>query len=163
MYRIYTVYSQPTGAPEDVVFVREGCAWWAVLFGPFWFLYHRLWLLTGAYVVLLIVMGFTFTALALNQVVQSVIDLVITLAIAASANDLRRWHLERKEYVEVDLVGAPDLTTAEEVYFSRYAARNKSAETNTLEPGIPAVDSPHSPSPRRRVLSPFASESLGPS
>jgi hypothetical protein len=69
--------------------------------------------------------------------------------------------LERKNYVEVDLVGAPDLATAEEIYFSRYetaAETAKSAATNASSnhPG-------HPPSPRRRVLSPFASESLGPS
>src|SRR6266571_5033194 len=49
--------SAPTGADPDVVLVREGYAWGAAIFGPPWFLAHRLWLAALVDLVLVGVFG----------------------------------------------------------------------------------------------------------
>ena len=54
---VYTVHEPPqrdTGAsvdPERFVFVRDGFYFWALVFGPLWLLWRRLWLVLLFYVI----------------------------------------------------------------------------------------------------------------
>ena len=45
---VYTVHAPSAVTLRDeadkFVFVRDGFHFWAMLFGPFWLLWHRLWL-----------------------------------------------------------------------------------------------------------------------
>ncbi len=157
MYRIFTLHRPMGGKLDETVFIKEGIAWWALLFGPLWFLYHRLWLLTAAYFALLIALAGAMTMFGLHEIAQSVIELIVAAAIAAAANDLRRWHLERRGYEFVDLMGAPNLALAEEIYFRRRGAELAPSEAPT---GPPAI---RHPGRRRHALTPFASGSMGPS
>ena len=144
MHVIYTLHRRSEDPPEEIVFVREGFAWWAVLFGPLWFLYHRLYWLALAALVISGGLPFALAAFGQNEVAQSLIGLVVTLLIAASANDLWRWDLNRRGFDEIDLIGAPDLETAEEIYFRRQAS------ATPADPATPTVQ------PRHSDLTPFA-------
>ena len=57
---VYTVHEPPLRAadaladPQRFVFVRDGFYFWAFLLGPFWMIWHRLWLVLALYLVILI-------------------------------------------------------------------------------------------------------------
>ena len=57
---VYSVHMRPISEhpnPDEFVFVRDGFSLWAFLFGPFWMLRHRLWLVLLIYVAVLIALA----------------------------------------------------------------------------------------------------------
>jgi hypothetical protein len=102
--RIYTVHLR-AGRPP--VLVREGLAWWALLFGPFWLLAHRAWI-PG-------VLGLCASIAArllLPAPFAGPVALTLAWAFGLFGNDLRRWSLDRAGYLLANVIAAPDQDAA---------------------------------------------------
>ena len=71
---IYTVHapvsygSDVRTTDDKVVFVRDGFHFWALAFGPFWLIWHRLWLVLIGYFVVSGVLGVTLALLGAGGV-----------------------------------------------------------------------------------------------
>ncbi|MBI5261621.1 MAG: DUF2628 domain-containing protein [Bradyrhizobium sp.] len=137
----YTVHA-PTANGVDlradrVKFVRDGFHFWAMVFGPVWLLWHRLWLaligwliFAGALEVALVRLGIGGTSILL-------IDAVVALLTGFEAASLRRWTLSRGNWRQLDVVVADDEEAAERRFFERWSRRGVVSEQAGVDPGAP--------------------------
>ena len=105
--------------PEKIRFVRDGFHFWAFVFGPFWFIWHRLWLALLGYVIVMAAVGFAFRALAVDSGTRLLVLIVIALLVGFEASSLRRWTLSRRKWRQVDTVVADCREAAEQRFFDR--------------------------------------------
>ncbi len=110
--RLYSVHLGRGDAPEDAVLVKEGFCWPALLFGPFWAFYHRLWLWGLAWIAAAAGLGLVQDTLPAAAACAGLATVALELLFAAEANDLRRADLARRGWREVEVVGGTDDDTA---------------------------------------------------
>ncbi len=88
----------PKAEPE---LVREGFAWGAFLFGPFWLAAHRAWIAAAitlaAYVLIAAIAPAPFAA---------VLSVGLAVVLGLTGADLRGWAMERRGYLLVHVVAA---------------------------------------------------------
>jgi len=121
--RIYSIFEPASGParpddPRSVIFLKEGFSWPALLVPLLWLLYHRMWMLAGAYFGLSAALALLGQWLDPQGVAATILGLSSGLMVACEANGLRRWHLSRSGYREVASIAAPNLAEAELRYFS---------------------------------------------
>ena len=103
--------------PEKIRFIRDRFAWLAFLFGPFWLLANRAWLagfITLALSIALAVAGY-FEPLSLGA---SAASLALNLLIGFEGREWKALAMERRGFMADDVVVAPDIETAEAIYFA---------------------------------------------
>ena len=76
---------------DRFVFVRDGFHFWAFLFGPLWFIWHRLWLALAAYIVVIAAVIGLLVALRTGADEQGIILLIVALLAGYEAASARRW------------------------------------------------------------------------
>jgi hypothetical protein len=123
---IYTVHgpvATKAGKPpaDAIVFVRDGFSWPALVFGPFWLIWHRLWWGLLGYLVLMIVAGVAMARLGLGTDARLFVNLLISLLMGLEGTSLRRWTLSRRKWRLLDLVAADDRDAAEQRFFDRWS------------------------------------------
>lgn len=119
---VYTVHrsrrdtrSATQAKGDEVTFVREGIAWFALLFALPWLLLHRLWLAAFGYVVAAaLLIGFV------PEVYLGFAAILMNLAIALEGDSLRRWSLAQKGYEMIDVVAATSRQSGEQRFFDRW-------------------------------------------
>jgi hypothetical protein len=137
----FTAHSKDGKSADDVVFLREGFSWWALLFPLLWLAFKGMW------IVLVIALAAQFLiwaiaeALGFGEVMRLIFSLVINLILGFQGNELLRWTHERRGFREVGLVEARDLDEAEYRFFT--------------EIGLPeATDAPQPPNaPQAHAMS----------
>jgi hypothetical protein len=102
--RIYTVHYRPEAGGGDIVPVKEGFCWPAFLFGPLWALWHGLWVVALWLLALIAVVGAAGAVFALDAATAMALLLGAVVAVGGTANDLRRWTLERRGFSEEGVV-----------------------------------------------------------
>jgi hypothetical protein len=119
--RIYTVHVRMWSASSDreAVFVREGFSWGAFFFSVLWALWYRMWFAALIVFALSVALSLLTEILEIDQVVSAVAGAVFALIVAWEANDWRRRALERRGYLNVGVVAAPDLVEAERRFFAK--------------------------------------------
>lgn len=113
-FTLYTVHMRPvpTGeVVEDVVLVPERGSVWAFIFGLFWALWHRMWLVAGLLALFVFFGGYIMD-------VPLSVSLGVSVLFALECFTLKRWTLSTRGYVEVGLVGADDEDQALEKFYS---------------------------------------------
>lgn len=98
--RVYTAHLRPHAAP---VLVREGFAWGAFFFGPFWLFAHRAWL-AGV----LALCAFVLIVAMPGWDVKAPLGLALAWALGLFGHDLRRASLARRGYLLAHVVAAAD-------------------------------------------------------
>jgi hypothetical protein len=122
--RVYTVHVPPFSSREpDPILIKEGFSWPALLFGPLWSLASRLWLVTVGLVVVLVALGAVLDALAVDDLVETVVSLAVAVLIGAHGNDWRRRALARRGYREAGVVAARSIDEALARYLDAEPAR----------------------------------------
>lgn len=118
--RIYTVHTLAWSATadSDAVFVKEGFSWLALLFGPFWALWHGLWLSALALFLIGAVIGAAGEYSGLAQDAGAVLQFAVQFLFALWANDLRRWKLGRQGYIERGVASGRRVADAERRFFA---------------------------------------------
>lgn len=126
---IFTVHLPTNTSPEAVadraVFVREGFAFWAVLFGPLWFLRHRVWL--GFVAWLAIAALVNIAERWLGPVTTGGLELILAIATGVVANDVRRLTLALRGFRERGVVEGENQEAAERRFFDAWLVRPKPA------------------------------------
>lgn len=100
-YTIYSLHPNHYKIP-DLIAIKEGFNFQALLFGFLWALYKRIWWLAA------LIMMFNFLLSGLNdhmgQMELISLQFISNIALGMFANDLYRWHLTKKGYFLVDIV-----------------------------------------------------------
>jgi hypothetical protein len=123
---VYTVHAPSPGgadlrATDRFVFVRDGFHLWAMVFGPFWLLWNRLWLALIGWLIFTAVFNIGLSSLGLGRGSMFLADLVVALLMGFEGSSLRRWTLSRGKWRQLDVVIADDADTAEHRFFERWS------------------------------------------
>lgn len=124
--RIYTVHQPPERwregrrGPERFAFVRDGFHFWAFLFGPFWILWRRLFLVFLGYIVVVIALDVALLLVRASPGAMFAAHLMLALLVGLEAGSLRRWTLRRRGWREVGVVAAEDVEAAERRFFDQW-------------------------------------------
>ncbi|MEO4043837.1 DUF2628 domain-containing protein [Hoeflea sp. CAU 1731] len=116
----YVVLTPPEASrfDEGAVFIRDGFAFIALILPFIWLLWHRLWF--HAAVVLLVSVGLAIASGGLPQwdLLFVLASLLVSIYVALEGNAMRIAGRERRGWICRGVVDAPDLATAEEIYFA---------------------------------------------
>ncbi|MBX9740385.1 MAG: DUF2628 domain-containing protein [Beijerinckiaceae bacterium] len=143
---IYTVHVK--GDPADpalaerTVLVKDGFSVAALIFGPIWLVWNRLWLglalwLLAEAAILALTIWLIPGARGL-----SLLEILVALLLGLEGSQLRRAALRRRGYTAVDIVSAPREEAAERVFFERthpdesQARRSATSPPLRLDPGM---------------------------
>jgi hypothetical protein len=123
---IFTVHYPPTPGgqppPEKIVFLRDGFSTPAFIFGPFWLLWRRAWIAAAGWTLLLAAIAGAGAALKIPSEAMSWAGLATALILGFEGDRILAWSLQRRGYVEGDVVIGDNEEEAEEVYFGRMRA-----------------------------------------
>ena len=129
---VYTVHepvavgTEARSATDRFVFVRDGFYVWAFLAGPFWLIWHRLWLALVGYFALSVAGVVALSLLHTGAGTRLVVMLLVALLMGVEAASLRRWTLSGRKWRQIDIVVADDEETAERRFFDRWTAKHRS-------------------------------------
>ena len=136
---VYTVHEPPpkqfeqTSDPERFEFVRDGFSFWAFLFGPFWMLRHRMWLVLLGYVGVTVVLETIFIVLSEGAAARSIANLLLALLVGIESATLRRFTLGRRRWTNLGVIVADDLEAAERRFFDVWVKSGGAAPRTTVE------------------------------
>lgn len=118
--KIYSVQTLPWSSASDsaVVLIAERFNWYALVFGPFWALWHGLWRTAIVLVVIGAAIGGAGTLAGLAPDAVSVFQVIVQIGLGLWGNDLRRAALSRRGYVERAVVAGRNADEAEHRYFT---------------------------------------------
>ncbi len=88
-------------ADAEPILVREGFAWGALLFGPFWLALHRAWIPAA----LSLAAWVLVQALAPGPV-AAVLSVGLAVFLGLTGNDMVRWSFEHRGYLLVHVLAA---------------------------------------------------------
>jgi hypothetical protein len=128
---VYTVHAPVTNgadvaATDRFAFVRDGFHFWAVLLGPVWLAWHRLWLALVGWLVLMAAIDVAMVRLGVGSGAIFLADLLLALLLGFEAASLKRWTLSRRNWRQLDIVVADDEEAAERRFFDRWTAKQRS-------------------------------------
>lgn len=120
----FTVYAPPGAqlTPEKIVFLRDGFSTPAFLLGPVWLLWKRAWLPAAAVVALLSLLTLLTKLPGASPFLPGFLGMALAVWIGFEGRQIQAWSLQRRGYVESDLVVAGNEEEAEDVYFARLGA-----------------------------------------
>jgi len=114
LFTIHAIAPRPTSVPSTTaapakppVLIAEGFCWGAAIFGPFWFLWQRLWWAAAA----MLALNIAF-ALLLPGSVDGIALLALHALAGLEARDRLRARLVRRGLTLQGVVAAPDLELA---------------------------------------------------
>lgn len=94
--KVWTVHEKPHASP---ILVKEGFAWGAALFGPFWLAAHQAWIPAAGMLVAALAIQF-----ATRPPAAGILGLGVLLLQGFFGRDLIRWSLGRKGYQQTQVV-----------------------------------------------------------
>lgn len=129
--RIYTVHIAPQkkNPYENPVFVEERFNLYAFLFHICWALYHRLWLVSFAVLMVLVGISLMEYKEMISPIGGTALQFAFYILLGYHANDLRRSKLKKQGHLVVDIVTGPSLVEAEQRFFDRYFPEGKLPQT----------------------------------
>ena len=102
-----TFWTAHLARDREPILLRDGFAWGALLFGPFWLLLHRAWIPA-----ILSFVTFFVAGMRLPSGVSDVLVPALMLLHGFSGNDMRAWTLERRGYLLTHVLSARSETDA---------------------------------------------------
>ena len=126
---VYTVYEPPLRAAESepdlerFAFVRDGFSVWAFLFAALWMLFHRMWLVFVAYVLVAAGLEAVLHFANVSSGLIALIELLLALLIGIESGTLRRFTLTHKGWKDVGAVSGRNLEEAERRFFDAWVRR----------------------------------------
>src|ERR1700733_6975965 len=111
---VYTVHApvadgtDPRTVTDRFVFVRDGFHFWALVFGPLWLAWPRLWLALIGYIAIWVGVGVALTQLHASSGTRLAVTLLIALLMGFEAASLWRWTFSRRKWRQLDVVVADD-------------------------------------------------------
>ena len=122
--RLYSIHLRRHGLDpdRDIVLVKEGFSWPALLFSFLWALRHRLWLAAAAIFLTVTTLNVATYWLRPDELSQSVLSLGLGVIIGYLGNDLRRRKLTRQGFAFAGAVSGDDQDQALRRYLDNQPA-----------------------------------------
>jgi hypothetical protein len=95
------IYAALLKADAEPVLVREGFAWGALVFGPFWLAAHRAWIAAA-----ISLAAYGLIAALAPQPASAILAAGLALVLGLTGHDLRRWALQARGYLLVHVLAA---------------------------------------------------------
>jgi Protein of unknown function (DUF2628) len=141
---VFTVHGPATGGTDlrltdKFVFVRDGFHFWALVFGPIWLIWNRLWLATTGWIIASAALHFGLASLGAGRPTIWFADFMVAVLMGLEAASLQRWTFSHGRWRQLDLVVADDEESAERRFFDRWAnaQRGGSYDPLTVDRGGP--------------------------
>jgi hypothetical protein len=154
---VYTVHAPSNvtlrNEADKFVFVRDGFHFWAMLLGPFWLLWKRLWLILLGYIVVTAAIAISLRLLGAATEVRLIVFALLALLMGLEAASLRRWSYSRGKWHQIDFVVADDEEAAERRFFDRWTEHGLSGLPPPL--GASASPFPVRPPPQQDIIGLF--------
>jgi hypothetical protein len=127
---VYTVHAPVTAntglrATDRFAFVRDGFHFWAVVFGPLWLIWHRLWLALLGWIVVALAVDVGLSRFGAGGTAVFLANVLIALLMGLEAGSLERWTLSRRNWRQLDIVVGDDEEAAERRFFDRWTAKQR--------------------------------------
>jgi hypothetical protein len=127
---VYTVHAPVTTdaglrATDRFGFIRDGFHVWAVVFGPLWLIWHRLWLALFGWIIVTLAVDVGLARFGAGGTAIVLANGLIALLMGFEAPSLERWTLSRRNWRQLDIVVADDEEAAERRFFDRWTARQR--------------------------------------
>jgi Protein of unknown function (DUF2628) len=127
---VYTVHAPATSgadlrSTDRFVFVRDGFHFWAMIFGPIWLAWHRLWLALIGYLIVIVALDLVLSSLDVGSTEIFFANFLLALLTGFEAASLQRWTLSRRHWRQLDVVVDEDAEAAERRFFDRWSARHR--------------------------------------
>jgi len=134
---VWTVHAPPSPGmsaepTDDLIFIREGFSWAALVFAPLWAVAHRLWLAFGIWLVAMILIN--LASVKVGEAIGWPLSIGFLVWFALEARDFQRAKLARGQWRLVSIVDAPTEELAEQRYFETLAD-----ERDDRVPVLPAL------------------------
>ncbi|MBT4890655.1 MAG: DUF2628 domain-containing protein [Rhodospirillales bacterium] len=120
--RVYSVHVRRDGLDpdRDIVLVKEGFSWAALVLSVVWALWHRLWMFAATIVIFMMGTALAFDFFGFHHDIIGVFHVGGAVLCGLIANDLRCAQLERQGFEAIDLVTAETRLQAESRFFDRH-------------------------------------------
>jgi hypothetical protein len=156
---VYTVHAPPAtrsrarvpnekNVPENYIFVRDGFYVWAMIFGPAWMLFRKLWFAFFLYVVATVALAVALWLLGVSEAVGGVPMLFVSFLIGLEAGSLWRWTLARRSYRNLGVVVGDNIEAAERRFFDRLAHEGVAPAPRSDAPSPPPMTPPRPMAPQ---------------
>jgi hypothetical protein len=116
-----TAYAADFRATDKFVFIRDGFHFWAMVLGPLWLIWKRLWLALLGWLVVTVALEVGARELVGGQAVM-VTGIIIAILMGLEASTLQRWTYSRRGWRQLDVVVADDEESAERRFFDRFTS-----------------------------------------
>jgi len=133
---------------DRVIFLRDKFSWPALVFGPLWLIWHRLWLGLAFWCAAVALIGAAAAVLKLGDFVATLALALPSLILALEATQLRQRKLDAAGFREAGVVLAEDIESAERRFFDRWLVREKAKPA----PPPPASLPPLAPLAQNQVI-----------
>jgi len=112
--------------------VRDGFHFWAMIFGPLWLIWSRLWLATIGWIIAVIALDLALAKLGVGRGAIFFANVLVAVLMGLEAASLQRWTLSRRSWRQLDTVVGDDEETAERRFFDRWTAGKRGAGFDPL-------------------------------
>ncbi len=142
---VYTVHAPASfgvdvrTTPDRIVFIRDGFYFWAFIAAIIWLVWHRLWLATLGYLVVVVAVQLLLTALGASSIAQLIVFAVIALLTGLEAGSLWRWTLTRRKWRQLGVVVARNAREAEQRFFERFGTSGRLEGTRSNSSSLPPL------------------------
>lgn len=144
----YTVHERNTGIADiasradSILFVKDGFAWLALFIPILWMLFHRMWLVLLAFLLIVSAIEAGLAAAGLGEMLAGWVTFGASLLFAFQANDLRRWTLARRGYSLVGLVTGRNRRECEVKFFEIWLPAQGASDSEPPSASTPATQKP---------------------
>ncbi len=126
--KLFIVFQNPSRSDDKAfIFLKDGFSWLAFLLPPLWALANRLWLPLLA---ILVVATLLIYAAGLFSLPFLWIYLLVSWWLAMAASSITGFFLVRRGWTEMQYVEAPDMETAEQIFFNSLQAKSRKLSTD---------------------------------
>lgn len=114
----WTAHNRDGRSADDVVFVREGFNWWALLFPLLWLAAKGMWIVLVVALAAQLFIWALAEALGFGEIMRLVFSTAINLVLGFEGNSLLRWTYGRRGFKELGLVQGDTLDDVEYRFFT---------------------------------------------
>jgi len=107
---------------DNIVLIKEGFSFYALVFSVFWFLYHKMY--KEFAILLLVALSISVLGNLHPDFDKVIIDILMSVIIAINANHWRENHLKKEGYEFVDVIFGKDKEEAQ-INFLNQTSINK--------------------------------------
>src|SRR5262249_2192355 len=91
-----TAYAADFRSTDKFGFVRDGFHFWAMVLGPLWLIWKRLWLALLGWLILTVVLEVAAAEFGGGRSIVAAVDAIVAILMGLEASTLQRWTLSRR-------------------------------------------------------------------